>query len=185
MTDEPPEQLPDTVATLAAREADREAALGALFHQHHLELVRLATLLGAESDAEDVVADAFCELHRRWKRLRSAEAALPYLRSVIVNLVRMRVRHLQVVRKHSEWVRDDDVVSAEAQAIVRDDQRALVAALRTLPVRQREALVLRYWLGLKEVEIAEAMGISAGAVKSHTARGMAKLGSVLEAQSGG
>jgi RNA polymerase sigma factor (sigma-70 family) len=175
------EERPDTVETLAARDADREAALADLFHRHHLELVRLATLLGAESDAEDVVADAFCELHRGWKRLRSAQAALPYLRAVIVNLVRMRVRHLQVVRKHVEWVRGD-VASAEAQAMVRDDQRALVAALRELPERQREALVLRYWLSLKEVEIAEAMGISAGAVKAHTARGMAKLGKVLEAQ---
>ncbi|NKE62056.1 sigma-70 family RNA polymerase sigma factor [Lentzea sp. PSKA42] len=175
------EEVPDTVETLAGRDADREAALAALFHRHHLELVRLAILLGAESDAEDVVADAFCELHRGWKRLRSEQAALPYLRAVIVNRVRMRVRHLQVVRKHVEWVRED-VASAESQAMVRDDQRALVAALRELPERQREALVLRYWLSLKEVEIAEAMGISAGAVKAHTARGMAKLGKVLEAQ---
>ncbi|NGY64700.1 sigma-70 family RNA polymerase sigma factor [Lentzea sp. NEAU-D13] len=175
---------PDTVEALAARDADREAALAALFHRHHLELVRLATLLGAESDAEDVVADAFCELHRGWKRLRSEQAALPYLRAVIVNRVRMRVRHLQVVRKHVEWVRED-VASAESQAMVRDDQRALVAALRDLPERQREALVLRYWLGLKEAEIAEAMGISAGAVKAHTARGMAKLGKTLEGQDDG
>ncbi|ONI80071.1 RNA polymerase subunit sigma-24 [Saccharothrix sp. ALI-22-I] len=173
---------PDTVETLAARDADREAALADLFHRHHLDLVRLAALLGAESDAEDVVGDAFCELHRGWKRLRSPDAALPYLRAVIVNLVRMRVRHLVVVRKHVEWVRED-VASAESQALVRDDQRALVAALRELPARQREALVLRYWLGLKEAEIAEAMGISPGAVKAHTARGMAKLGKVLEAQS--
>ncbi|WP_158852135.1 RNA polymerase sigma factor [Saccharothrix deserti] len=181
MTDEGP----DTVETLAARDADREAALADLFQRHHLDLVRLATLLGAESDAEDVVGDAFCELHRGWKRLRSPDAALPYLRAVIVNLVRMRVRHLQVVRKHVEWVREDDVASAESQALVRDDQRALVAALRGLAARQREALVLRYWLGLKEAEIAEAMGISAGAVKAHTARGMAKLGKVLEAQGDG
>jgi RNA polymerase sigma factor (sigma-70 family) len=174
------DQQPDTVETLATRDADREAALADLFHRHHLDLVRLATLLGAESDAEDVVGDAFCELHRGWKRLRSPEAALPYLRAVIVNLVRMRVRHLVVVRKHVEWVRED-VASAESQALVRDDQRALVAALRGLATRQREALVLRYWLGLKEAEIAAAMGISAGAVKAHTARGMAKLGKVLEA----
>ncbi|MEU7524382.1 sigma-70 family RNA polymerase sigma factor [Saccharothrix sp. NPDC042600] len=174
---------PDTVETLAARDADREAALSEVFHRHHLELVRLATLLGAESEAEDVVADAFCELHRNWRKLRSTQSALPYLRAVIVNLVRMRVRHLQVVRKHVEWVRED-VDSAEAQALDRDDQRALLDALRELPARQREALVLRYWLGLKEAEIAEAMGISAGAVKAHTARGMAKLGALLEADGG-
>ena len=49
--------------------------------------------------------------------------------------------------------------------MLRDDQQALVDAVRELPARQREALVLRYWLDLRESEIAEAMGISAGAVK--------------------
>ncbi|MEU9852683.1 sigma-70 family RNA polymerase sigma factor [Streptomyces sp. NPDC047974] len=60
------------------------------------------------------------------------------------------------------------------------DQRALVAALRTLSSRQRQVLVLKYWLDLKETEIAETMRISVGAVKSHTARGMAKLTSLME-----
>ena len=55
-----------------------------------------------------------------------------------------------------------------------------MAALRRLPVRQREALVLRYYADLSEGEIAEAMGVSRGAVKSHTARGMAALRNVLE-----
>jgi RNA polymerase sigma-70 factor (sigma-E family) len=165
---------PDTVALLAAREKQREETLAALFHAHHLDLVRLARLLGAESDAEDVVAEAFCELHRRWNRLRSSDAALPYVRGVIVNLVRMRTRRLVVSRRYVQWS-PPDVESAESAALLRDDQRAVVAALQKLPARQREALVLRYWGNLKEAEIAEAMGISAGAVKSHASRGMAAL----------
>ena len=56
----------------------------------------------------------------------------------------------------------------------------MVTALRTLPARQREALVLRYYGDLSEAQIAAAMGISRGAVKSHTARAMSSLRTVLE-----
>lgn len=160
--------------------ADRDTALGRLFTAHYTPMLRLAVLLGAD-DAEDVVAEAFWQLYRRWQRLRSADAAVAYLRSVVVNLTRMRLRHLQVVRKHTEHV-VDGLRSAESEALLRDDQRVLVEALKELPARQREALVLRYWLGLKESEIASAMKISAGAVKSHTARGMATLTRVMEAR---
>jgi RNA polymerase sigma factor (sigma-70 family) len=61
------------------------------------------------------------------------------------------------------------------------EHEAVVAALRELPTRQREALVLRYYLDLSESEIADAMGISRGAVKSHAARGIAALRTTLEA----
>jgi len=98
---------------------------------------------------------------------------------VVCNLVRMRVRRLQVARKHAHHVLES-VGSPEAEVLLRDDQRALVDAIRRLPARQREALVLRYWLDLREAEIAAAMGISAGAVKSHTSRGMATLTRMLE-----
>lgn len=160
---------------------DREEAVAVLFAAHHLPMVRLAVLLGAD-DAEDVVAEAFYQLYRRWPRLRSADAAAAYLRSVVVNLTRMRIRHLQVVRRHS--VRSgqvpDHVASGEDRAVLRDDQQALVDAVCELPTRQREALVLRFWLDLRESEIANAMGISAGAVKAHVSRGMAALSRRLE-----
>jgi RNA polymerase sigma-70 factor (sigma-E family) len=163
---------------------EREAALARLFDAQYTPMLRLAVLLGAD-DAEDVVAEAFYQLYRRWQKLRNADAAVGYLRSVVVNLARMRLRHLQVVRKHIEKNPEharDRIESAEHEALLREDQRALVGALKQLPARQREALVLRYWLGLKEIEIASAMGISAGAVKSHTARGMAALTRVMEAR---
>ncbi|WP_433359033.1 RNA polymerase sigma factor [Streptosporangium sp. CA-115845] len=101
----------------------REAALTQLFETHYTGLLRLAVLLGAD-DAEDIVAEAFCQLHRRWNRLRSAEAALPYLRSVVCNLTRMRLRHLQVIRKHTDWTTDLER-SAESVALLHDDQKAL------------------------------------------------------------
>ncbi|GGS89138.1 SigE family RNA polymerase sigma factor [Nonomuraea sp. NPDC050227] len=159
-------------------DAGREAALTQLFETHYTGLLRLAVLLGAD-DAEDIVAEAFCQLHRRWSRLRSAEAALPYLRSVVCNLARMRLRHLQVIRKHTDWTTDLER-SAESVALLHDDQKALIEALQRLSARQREALVLRYWLGLRESDIAEAMSISCGAVKAHTSRGMATLTKIMQ-----
>ena len=162
--------------TLDLREAEREAAIARVFDQSHAQLVRLAVLLGAGPDAEDVVAEAFCQLYRRWPKLRSPDAAPAYVRGAVVNLVRMRWRHLQVVRRHRDGaLRPNDTVSAEHVVLDREDQRAVVAALEELAPRQREAIVLRYWMDLKEAEIAAAMGISCGAVKSHTARAMAAL----------
>jgi len=153
---------------------ERETALSLLFDAQHAQLVRLAALMGADADAEDVVAEAFCELHRRWHRLHDRAAALSYLRSVVCNLSRMRLRHLAVVRRHREPP-PEDVQSAEATALLREDHREVVVALQALPFRQRQALVLRYWLDLREVDVAQAMGITPGAVKAHTFRGLAAL----------
>jgi RNA polymerase sigma-70 factor (sigma-E family) len=159
---------------LGLRDLEREAAVTALFDRHHTELVRLAVLLGAQGDAEDVASEAFCELYLRWPRLRDPAAAPAYLRSVVCNLVRMRLRHLQVVRRHPVPGLPD-AGSAEQEVVLREDHREVVDALRGLPDRQRQALVLRYWLDLSEADVAATMGISCGSVKSHTARGMAAL----------
>jgi RNA polymerase sigma factor (sigma-70 family) len=164
-----------------SEDADRDRAIEELFAVHQIPLTRLAVLLGAD-DADDVVSEAFYQLYRRWRRLRSADAAAGYLRSVVINRTRMRIRHLQVIRRHVG--RDvhgaSHAMSSEATAVLRDDQRAVVSALAGLPSRQREALVLRYWTELRENEIADAMGISAGAVKTHVSRGMAALSRAME-----
>src|SRR6266508_6603726 len=96
---EPAADLADAHASLA--DLDREAALARLFDSHHTPLLRLAVLLGAEGEAEDVVSEAFYELYRKWNRLRSPDAALGYMRTVVCNMVRLRVRRLQVARKHA------------------------------------------------------------------------------------
>jgi len=160
---------------------EREAALARLFEVHYSSMLRLAVLLGAD-DPENVVAEAYYQIYRKWRRLRDAEAAEAYLRSTVCNLTRMRIRHLQVARKHVENPPSDVVASAESTALLHDDQRVLIDALQQLPARQREALVLRHWLGLKENEIAAAMGISCGSVKTHTARGIAALTQAMEAR---
>ncbi|WP_420718476.1 RNA polymerase sigma factor [Streptomyces sp. H51] len=165
-------------------ELEREAALARLFELHYSSMLRLAVLLGAD-DPENVVAESYYQIYRRWRRLRDVEAAEAYLRSTVCNLTRMRIRHLQVARRHVEnppSPLEEAVASAESTALLRDDQRVLIDALQRLPARQREALVLRHWLGLKESEIAATMRISCGSVKTHMARGIAALNKAMEAR---
>ena len=173
------EPLSPTVTDPEALE--REAGLARLVALHYSSMLRLAVLLGAD-DPENVVAEAYYQIYRKWRRLRDTEAAEAYLRSTVCNLTRMRIRHLQVARKHVEVMPDELVASAESTALLHDDQRVLIDALQRLPARQREALVLRHWLGLKEGEIAAAMGISSGSVKTHTSRGLAALTQAMEAR---
>jgi RNA polymerase sigma factor (sigma-70 family) len=168
-------------ANLDLREIERQAAIAQLFHRNYAQFVRLAVLLGADEDAEDIVEEAFCALHQRWHELRDPGAALPYLRATVHNLTFMRLRHLEVARRHYEELRPD-ADSAESIAVLREDQREVLAALWRLTARQRQALVLRYWLGLREAEVAHTMGISAGAVKAHTSRGLAGVKRILETQ---
>src|SRR5580698_10251576 len=151
--------------------ADR--AVPELYSSHYRALVRLAALLVRDTPtAEEVVQDAFVAMHGGWQRLRDAEKALAYLRQAVVNRSRSVLRHRTVV--------DKDMQSAEHGALVLLERSAVVAALRGLPDRQREAIVLRYYADLSEAEIAATMKISRGAVKSHTARGMTALRAALE-----
>src|ERR1700685_4516027 len=147
---------------------------------HDRALVRLAALLVRDTPtAEEVVQDSFVAMHGGWQRLRDAEKALAYLRQAVVNRSRSVLRHRTVIDKNLQKA-PPDMPSAEHGALVLLERSAVVAALRGLPDRQREALVLRYYADLSEAEIAPTMGISRGAVKSHTARGMSALRAALE-----
>jgi RNA polymerase sigma-70 factor (sigma-E family) len=151
-----------------------------LYALHYRALVRLAAMLVRDTPtAEEVVQDAFVAMHGGWQRLRETEKALAYLRQAVVNKSRSVLRHRQVVEKNLQTA-PPDMPSAEHGAFVLLERSAVVAALRDLPDRQREAIVLRYYADLSEAEIAAAMGISRGAVKSHTARGMSALRTALE-----
>ncbi len=129
--------------------------------------------------AEEVVQDAFVAMQGGWQRLRDAENALAYLRQAVVNRSRSVLRHRTVVDKNMQKA-PPDMPSAEHGALAQLERSAVVDALRKLPERQREAIVLRYYADFSEAEIAAAMKISRGAVKSHTARGMAALRASLE-----
>jgi RNA polymerase sigma factor (sigma-70 family) len=140
-------------------------------------MVRLAGLLGAD-DPEDIAQEAFVRLMNKRPRLDDPQAALPYLRAIVCNLTRNRHRQLRVIRQRTPAGVAEG--SSEQAAIVAEDHREVIAALAQLPVRRREAIVLRYWLDLPEREIAAAMGVSAGTVKSQISRGMAALSVALK-----
>jgi RNA polymerase sigma-70 factor (sigma-E family) len=174
------------MATLAVnrvgelRAIDRDDLLSELFREHYLSLVRLACLLLDERGAgEEVVQEAFVRLHGTANRIRDADAAPAYLRSIVLNLARSRMRRRLVAIRHLPRP-SPDAAPVEEVAILREDQREVLAALRSLPTRQRECLALRYFADLSEAEIAATLGISPGSVKTHTSRGMATLTSKLE-----
>ena len=161
-------------------EHSADIAVMELYAPHYRALVRLAAMLVRDTPtAEEVVQDAFVAMHGGWHRLEDTEKALAYLRQAVVNKSRSVLRHRQVVEKNLQNP-PPDMPSAEHGAFVALERDEVVTALRKLPERQREAIVLRYYLDLSEAEIATAMGISRGAVKSHTARGMSALRSSLE-----
>jgi RNA polymerase sigma-70 factor (sigma-E family) len=161
-------------------EWDAARAVTAIYTTHYRSLVRLAVLLVRDvATAEEVVQDSFIAMHTAWRRLRDTEKALSYLRQSVVNRSRSVLRHRVVVDKNAPKPAPD-MPSAEQGAISLLERSAVIAALRTLPPRQREALVLKYYADLSEAQIATTMGISRGAVKSHTARGVAALRVVLE-----
>ena len=167
-------------ATRAGWSADR--AVTELYALHYRALVRLAALLVRDTQtAEEVVQDSFVAMSGGWQGLRDTEKALAYLRQAVVNRSRSVLRHRTVVDKNLQKA-PPDMPSAEHGALVLLERHAVVAALRDLPDRQREAIVLRYYADLSEAEIAAAMKISRGAVKSHTARGMTALRAALEQQ---
>ena len=157
----------------------------ALYRAHWRYLVRLAALLVDDlASAEDVVQDAFVALHRRSAALRDPDAALAYLRASVVNLSRSVLRRRQVARKHLRAAEPEETAPADHDVLVRDEHRAALAAVRALPRYQREVLILRYWSGLSEREIAQTLGIAPGSVKSAASRGMATLHRVLGGELG-
>ena len=170
----------DTSASNGSRIIDADAAITEIYGLHYRSLVRLATLLVHDiSTAEEVVQDSFVALHAGMHRLRDSEKTLSYLRAAVVNRSRSVLTHRIVVDRNAPKPAPD-MPSAEHGALTLIERSSVVAALRSLPERQREVVVLRFYGDLSEAQIAGAMGITRGAVKSHTSRAMSALRSVLE-----
>jgi RNA polymerase sigma-70 factor (sigma-E family) len=168
------EPMPDPLMTNA------DQAVTQLYSNHYRSLVRLAGLLVRdEPTAEEVVQECFIAMHESWGNLRDETKGLSYLKQAVVNRSRSVLRHRSVVDRNAPKP-VPDMPSAEQDAISLLERSAVIEALRALPDRQRQALVLRYYADLTEAQIAELMGISKGAVKSHTTRGMSSLRAVLE-----
>jgi RNA polymerase sigma-70 factor (sigma-E family) len=160
---------------------DRDDAITALFVAHHARLVGLARLLVDDlPTAEDVVQDAFASLYRRWPWIRDKSASLSYLQASVANGARSNLRRRRTVRS-TTLEPPGATTSAEAAVIEAEDNQALRRALAQLPLRQRQVIVLRYYLDWSEKEIASTLTISSGSVKQHTSRAMAALSKHLEA----
>lgn len=150
-----------------------------VFRQHHPELVRLALLVvGDLGTAEDVVQDAFEQLHRHWRSLRKESAAFAYARSAVLNRSRSVLRRRAVARRHEPALAPRHEEQPD-RAIALEERSALLDAFRALPRRQREVLALRYYLDLSVSDAAAVLRISEGAVRSTTSRGLAALARIL------
>jgi len=142
--------------------------LVSLYRTRYADLVRLAYLLtGSSADAEEIVQDAFVRVRGRIQRVDNPSA---YLRATVVNGCRNRFRHLEVERRHAS--------RAETASYDRVDE--LGDALAALPARQRTVIVLRYYAGMSEADIAATLGCRPGTVKSLCHRGLAELRRVIE-----
>ena len=161
------------------RDSPAAVSFDALYEAHHVRLVRVAWLLLRDAGrAEELVQDAFVDLHQRWPGLRSPADAGGYLYVAVLNRSRSALRHLSVV--HAAPVdRVEPEVSAETEALRGIERQRVLAALARLPRRQREVLVLRYYAQLSEAETANVLTISRGSVKSHASRGIRALRPLL------
>ncbi|MFJ7273319.1 RNA polymerase sigma factor [Kitasatospora sp. NPDC098663] len=163
------------------RPAEDRPTLTDLYHAHRLGLVRMAVLLVDHQDlAEDVVQEAFTQLYQRYgEHLDDLDNALGYLRTAVVNGARSMLRRRKTAREYVP-PHEPDAASAEDHAVLNDEHRRVLAAMQELTPRQREVLVLRYWSDLSEAQIAEALGLSRGAVKSTASRALDALEKHLE-----
>ncbi len=158
----------------------REAAVAELFDTHYAGLCRLATLLlDDRGQAEEAVQEAFLRTFVGWRRLRHPERAGAYLRAAVVNQCRSRGRRRVTEERgnRSVWVESVDPVESGAERT--GEVLAVLDAVRALPARQREAVVLRYYADLSEAEVADALGCSAGTVKSQLFKARATLSRLL------
>jgi RNA polymerase sigma-70 factor (sigma-E family) len=179
------------IAALSARDTqgatadtrDATAIVAALYAEHALGLTRLAqVMLGDQAAAQDVVHDAFCGLCRRWDHLTDPRKAPAYLRSSVLNGCRSALRQQARRGGGRVWTPGDEALDsaapgadADGPLLASEDRRVVLAALRRLAHRQREVLVLRYYLELSDAEIARTLGIGESTVRSTAHRGLAVL----------
>jgi RNA polymerase sigma-70 factor (sigma-E family) len=151
-----------------------------LYEGHRLPMVRLALFLVDDlHTAEDVVQDAFTAVYRRHgSTLGDLNDAAAYLTTAVCNAARSVLRRRRTARSYSP-PRDQNGPPPEEYLLLKEEHREVMTALRQLTQRQREVLVLRYWSNLSEAEIAHALGLSRGAVKSTASRALDAMEKLL------
>jgi RNA polymerase sigma-70 factor (sigma-E family) len=166
----------------ALRAEDAAVAVGALYQAMAVSLIRLAyVVLGDRHAAEDVVQEAFCNLFRRWDRLSNVEGAEYYVRVSVLNACRSVLRRRAVRGRRILY--ELPAPSAEAAVLGGEERDELIRAVDRLPRRQRETLVLRYYLDLPDEEIATLMGVGTSTVRSAAHRALETLARNLKEMS--
>jgi RNA polymerase sigma-70 factor (sigma-E family) len=167
--------IPATPVGALAHPADVDAFVTAMYHEHASGLVRMVRLFVDDRNAaEDLVQEAFIRLARSADRIEDHRKAAAYLRSIVLNLARDQNRRGLVSLRH-QLPLDEREASVEDTVVLAEDHRRVVDALRVLPRRQRDCLILRYYDELGIDEIAETLEISRNSVKTHLTRGMRSL----------
>lgn len=145
------------------------SGLAELYRREYLPMVRLAHLItGSNEAAEDIVQDSFVRLHGSWDR---ADHPGAYLRRIVVNGCHTWHRRRRMERER---------MPRPAAEGVEPEARELLDALARLNLRQRSALVLRFYADMSEADVAEALGCRPGTVKSLVHRGLRELEGMIE-----
>ena len=152
-------------------------------HGRWPSMVRLAYgLTGDQGHAEDVAAAAFARAYAAWPRVSRSGSPEAYVRKIVINENRNRFRKRRVAEQLTDQLPEQGITDMTGH---RDERLALIAALQRLGPRQRAVVVLRYWVGLTETEVAVTLGCSVGTVKSQASRGLAALRASAELVDGG
>jgi RNA polymerase sigma-70 factor, ECF subfamily len=155
------------------------AAFEAFYRENLARVVKACALVLLDrSAAEDVAAEAFARLWSRWGQIESEDHAGGFVYKTAMRLCRRRASRTEILG----WLPERHASDAEMDLVLQ--RHEVVRSLSGLPVRQRQAVVLRDWAGMETREVAEVLGLAESTVRVHLARGRAALRSVLRTEEG-
>jgi RNA polymerase sigma-70 factor, ECF subfamily len=161
--------------TCAGADVRTEAEFTGLYEKHFSELAaQVCAYLGDATEAQDLVQEAFLRAWQRWDKVGGYEEPVAWVRRVAWNLATSRHRRNQVARKFLQKSSAPELAPAASP-----DHVALVAALKLVPAKRRQALVMHYMADMTVAAIAEATGAKEGTVKSWLHRGRKELAALL------
>ncbi|RIV41587.1 RNA polymerase sigma factor [Micromonospora radicis] len=184
----PPEVTLDDAEFVSRAQAGDLEAYELLVARHTASAYRTAVLLGAGSDAEDVIQEAFVKGYRKLSRYRGDSSFRSWLLAIVANetrnLHRSRDRRTGLVLRAAQLSPRAEAAEDDAAGTLLAGERraALLHALRQLPERDREVIVCRYFLDLTEDETVAMLGWARGTVKSRTSRALTKLRGLLDVE---
>src|SRR3569833_4643382 len=160
-----------------------DGSLLKLYCEQQVGVIRLGVImLGDEASAEDVVQDVFARMFKSAPDQRDEAKLLAYARSAVLNGCRQVLRRRKLAWRHVRFY-ERPVWSAESAVLLREDRRDVMEALRRLPRRKREVLILRFYLELSDVELARTLGIRPVTVRSTMSRALSSLAKELGEES--